>query len=146
MFADASRQIDHGQLGCISASLFDELDKGSTFHVISLSSRKSRRPVKSIGAAEVLAVVEDIDERKILQGVMLPGIEIDFIVVLDSKDLFDTLSTCRNTTGRSVRADISVIPIEFETCVVSRMIWTPGKTNLADPLSKRISQIIFPIF
>ena len=144
VFADASRQTDHGQLGCISGLLFGDLDEGSTFHVISWSSRKSRRPVKSIGAAEILAVGEGIDEGKMLRGAFskLLGIEIDLLVVLDSKDLFDTLSTCRNATDRSVRADVNVIRFEFETRVVSRMIWTPGKTNLADPLTKRNSPLI----
>ena len=35
VFVDASRQTDHGQLGCISGMIFCELDEGSTFHVIS---------------------------------------------------------------------------------------------------------------
>ena len=144
VFADASRQTDHGQLGSISGLLFGELDEGSTSHVISWSSRKSRRPVKSIGAAEILAVGEGIDEGKMLRGAfsMLLGIEIDLIVVLDSKDSFDTLSTCRNATDRSVRADVNVIRFEFETRVVSRMFWTPGKTNLTVPLTKRSSPLI----
>ncbi len=65
----------------------------------------------------------------------LLNIEIDLLIAVDSKDLYDTLSTCRNATDRSTRADVSVIRYEFETKNVSRMIWVSGKSNLADPLT-----------
>ena len=63
-------------------------------------------------------------------------IEIELLVALDSKDLFDTLSTCRNSNDRSIRADVSVIRYEFETQKVNRMTWIPGNVNVADPVTK----------
>jgi len=143
VFADASRKQDHGQLGMLSGLLFGELSEGSTVHVLSWSSRKSKRPVKSIASAETLAVGEAIDEGKLLRNAFerLLNIEIELVIILDSKDLFDTLSTCRNATDRSIRADVNVIRFEFETRAVSRMIWTTGATNLADPLTKHNSPL-----
>jgi len=142
-FADASRPSDHGQLGTISGLLIGDLKRGSVFHTLSWSSRKSTRPVKSIASAETLAVGEGIDEGKLLRKAMerLLHTDVDLSIVLDSKDLFETLSTCRNATDRSIRADVNVIRFEFETRAVSKMIWTPGKTNLADPLTKPTSPL-----
>jgi len=68
--------------------------------------------------------------------------EIDLWIVVDSKDLFDTLSTCRNAIDRSIRGDVSVIRYEFETKNVSRIIWVPGKTNLADACTKEYSPLV----
>lgn len=67
--------------------------------------------------------------------------EIDQFVAVDSKDLFDPFSTCRNSMDRSIRADVSVVRYEFETKNIDRMIWIPGKTNLADPLTKTNSPL-----
>eukprot|EP00178_Gracilaria_changii_P001336 TRINITY_DN1187_c0_g1_i1.p1 TRINITY_DN1187_c0_g1~~TRINITY_DN1187_c0_g1_i1.p1 ORF type:complete len:639 (-),score=88.06 TRINITY_DN1187_c0_g1_i1:5196-7112(-) len=138
VFSDASRSIDHGQLGFVAGLLFGEFETNSVFHPVSWSSHKSRRPVKSIGSAEVLAAGCAIDEGKVLKRAFskLLDVEVSLLVVVDSKDLFDTLSTCRNATDRSIRADVSVIRYEFETYQVSRMSWIPGKLNFADPLTK----------
>eukprot|EP00178_Gracilaria_changii_P027963 TRINITY_DN936_c0_g2_i2.p1 TRINITY_DN936_c0_g2~~TRINITY_DN936_c0_g2_i2.p1 ORF type:complete len:399 (+),score=36.11 TRINITY_DN936_c0_g2_i2:473-1669(+) len=138
VFADASRTMDHGQLGFVAGLMFGKFEEGSVFHPISWSSHKSRRPVKSIGSAETLAAGEAIDKGKVLTNAFhkLLNVEVDLLVVVDSKDLFDTLSTCRNATDRSIRADVSVIRYEFETHNISRMIWIPNKLNLADPLTK----------
>lgn len=58
VFSDASRLIDHGQLGFFIGLLFGECEIGATFHTISWCSHKSKRPVKSMGAAEILAARE----------------------------------------------------------------------------------------
>lgn len=138
VFCDASRSKTHGQICYIAGLLIGDLSKGSIFHTISWTSHKSRRPVKSIGTAETLAAGEGIDEGKVIAKTfeVLLGTEVQLFIVVDSKDLFTTLSTCRNASDRSIRADVSVIRFEFETQCVSRMIWVPGKTNLADPGTK----------
>lgn len=75
-----------------------------------------KRPVKSVDSAEILATVEAIDEVKVLTGAyfVLLDMHIDLVVALDSKDLFDTLSTCINSIDRSIRADVSAVWYEFE--------------------------------
>ena len=62
VFADASRSGDHGQLSYLSCLLFGDLQKDSIVHTLSWTSHKSKRPVKSVGAAETLAAGEAIDE------------------------------------------------------------------------------------
>ena len=143
VFADASKLPEHGQLCYLAGLLFGRLEKGSTFHALSWASHKSKRPVKSIASAEILAVGEAIDEGKILAKAYeeLIGVQTELWIILDSKDLYETLTTCRNATDRSVRGDVSLIRYEFETQNVSRMIWIPGSTNLADPGTKPNSSL-----
>ncbi len=124
VFADASRKTNHGQLYFISGLLFGDLASGSTIHVLSWSSRKSRQPVKSIGSAEALATGEAIDQGKVLVRAFneLSNLEIDPCIALDSKDLFTTLSTCRLASDRSIRGDVSSIRFEFAAKGVSPRI------------------------
>ena len=138
VFSDAGRKFDHGQLSVLAGLLLGDTEKYSVFHTLSWISHKSKRPVKSVGAAEILAAGEAIDEGKLLRlalTTILP-LNIDFMLVLDSRDLFNSLSTCRNSADRSIRADVNVIRYEFESRNVSNMMWVPGKVNLADPCTK----------
>ena len=141
IFADAD---DHGQLGMIAGLPIGDFKAGLVFHTLNWSSQKSKRSVKSIGDAEILAAGETIDEGKVLANAYreLLHMEIELLVALDSKDLFETLSTCRNSIDRSIRADVSVIRYEFETQKVNRMSWIPGKVNLADPVTKPNSPLV----
>lgn len=66
----------------------------------------------------------------------LLNVHDDLVIVVDSKDLFDSLSTCRSATNKSIRADLSLIRHEFETQHISRMIWIPGNINPADAITK----------
>lgn len=93
VFADASRNEDYGQLGYVAGLLTGDFELGSIFHVLSWSLHKSKRPLKSIRAAEILAAVEAIEEGKLLASAYkkLLGIHIDLIIALDSKDLFGTM-------------------------------------------------------
>lgn len=68
--------------------------------------------------------------------------EIELLIALDSKDLFSSLSTQRNSIDRSIRADVNVIRFEFETKSVSKIYWIPGKMNLSDPGTKADSPLI----
>ena len=138
VFADASKQNDHGQISYLSGLLFGNLESGSVFHVLSWSSHKSQRPVKSVTSAETFAAAEAIDEGKMLAKAVeeLIGTEVKLSIVVDSKDLFSTLSTCRMASDRSIRGDVSSIRFEFATKNVYSMIWVPGKIYLADPGTK----------
>ena len=90
VFADASRKEDHGQLSFLSGILFGNLASGSVFHVISCSSRKSRRPVKSVASAETLAAGDAIDEGKLIVKAFneLLNLNMGLWIAVDSKDLF----------------------------------------------------------
>lgn len=138
VFSDAGRTTDHCQLCFIAGLLIGDMTNGSIIHTVSWSSRKSKRPVKSVGAAEILAAGEAIDEGKLIAQSysMILGFQLDLIIVLDSKDLFYSLSTQRNSIDKSIRANVNVIRHEFEIRNVHKIIWIPGNLNLADPGTK----------
>lgn len=100
--------------------------------------------MKSIGSAEILATGAAIDEGKALSQAMstLLNYPVDLTIVLDSKDLYDTIFTFRLPTDRSIRGDVALIRYEFETRKVSRMIRVPGKMNSSDPLTKQDSPLV----
>lgn len=66
VFSDAGRLSERVQLCCIAGLLIDPLKLGSPFYVLSWSSRRSKRYVRSTGEAEILAAGEAIDEVKAL--------------------------------------------------------------------------------
>lgn len=93
--AAASRSPDHSQLCYINGLSLGEICKESIFHILSWASHKSRKPVRSTLAAELLAASELSDKlisirdtvRKILQC------DIQSFQLIDSKDLFNSLTT-----------------------------------------------------
>jgi len=136
IFADANR--GSGQLGVISGLLIGEFKSGSIFHTINWISQKSKRPVRSVGVAETFAAGIAIDEGKLLKYTYerILGVSVGLFVVVDSNDLWETISTCRTPTDKSIRSDVCLIRYEFETKSLSRLIWIPGSSNLTDPLTK----------
>ena len=147
MFADAGRPSSHGQLGFIGGLLIGKLKAGSTAHTISWSSHLSNRPVKSIASAEVLAAGCAMDEGKIISDsyTKLLGVRVHLHVFVDSKDLFNSLSTCRVPEDKSIRGDIALLRYNYETQHVNKIIWIPGSTNLSDPLTKKDSPLKHPL-
>lgn len=143
IFADAGRLTDYGQLSTIGGVLLGDLAKDSPLYVLSWSSHKSRRPVESIGSAEILAVGEAIDDRKILKSTIsiILNIEVKLIIATDSKDLFTFLSTQRNSIDKSIRADVTLIRYEFVTHSVDKIVSINGTINQADPWTKRDSAL-----
>ena len=117
IFADASKQDDHGQLLYLAGLLFGIFESDSVFHTLSWSSHKSQRPVQSVTSAETLAAGEAIDEGKVLVKALeeLLSTEVSLCMFVDSKDLFSTLSTCRTASDRSTRRDVGSIRFEFAT-------------------------------
>ena len=108
------------------------------FHVISWSSRKLKRPAKSIACAETLAAGDAIDEDKLIVKALneLLNLNIGLWIAVDWKELFSTMSSCRLGTDRSIRGDVSLIRFEFAKKTISQMIWVPENINLADPGTK----------
>ena len=45
-------------------------------------------------------------------------------------------------TDKSIKGDVSSLRYDFEIVVIDKIIWVPGKFNLADPLTKRDSPLI----
>lgn len=118
--------------------LIDQLEIGALFHTMSWSLHKAKRPVKWAGAAETLAAGEETDVGKeivVVYGDLFRA-TVNLVVTVDSKDLFSTLTSQRQSIHRSIRASIRVIRYEFETKYVHEVRWVPGKHNLADAGAK----------
>ena len=143
VFADASKGNDHGQFGVLTGLLVGELKNNSIYHPISWLSHKSKRPVKSVPAAEILASAEAIDEAKSIAHAYSEILDMYIRVHLcvDSKDLFTSLSTQRNSIDRSIRGDVASIRFEFQVGKVNRIKCITGKINLADVLTKKDSPL-----
>lgn len=120
------------------------MDKNSIIHVISWSSIKARRPVKSVASAEVLAASAGVDEAKLIAAAYahLLQREVDVIVVVDSLDLHGTITTTHLPTDSSIRSDVASLRYDFDTHAIRRMIWIPGNMNFAYPLTKVNSPLI----
>lgn len=144
VISDPKRRLDDGQFSFFAGLLFGPFEEGSLFYTLSWSSQKWKRPVKSIGAAKILAASESIDEGKCLKrpAALLFGIDISIIIALDSRDLYTSLSTQRNSIDNLIRADINVLRYEFETKNVNEMVWIPGCVILTDTGIKTDSRLI----
>lgn len=94
-------------------------------------SHKSKRPVRSISAAEILAASESIDKGETLKAALstIMLLPVRFIIIVYSKVLYKSLSTSCNYIDRSIRADVNVIRFEKETGTVDELCWLPGTLN-----------------
>ena len=89
--------------------------------------------MKSTPAAQVLAASEALDEllliHEALESVLETKIKVSELV--DAKDLYNTFSTQRNSTDKSIRGDVNCIRFIFETSL-DLMGWIRGTVNRAD--------------
>ena len=69
IFADAGRPSTFGKLGYVGGLLIGPLCHGSVLHTTTWGSQLSRRPVKSIGSGEILALGDAIDQGKLIANV-----------------------------------------------------------------------------
>ena len=67
--------------------------------------------------------------------------DVKLNLCVDSKDLFSSVSTQRNSIDQFIRGDVSSIRFTFHTGSVKKISWVPGNINLADPLTKKASQL-----
>lgn len=72
---------------------------------------------------------------------MILNQHVDVWIVVDTKDLFNSLSTKRNSIDNSIFADANVIRFEFKCCYVNSIIWISGSVNLADTGKKSKSPV-----
>lgn len=102
-------------------------------------SHKSKIPAKSVPAAEILAAGESIDEGNTISSAYseIVGHKIELSLCVDSKEIFTSVSTQRNSIDKSIRADVASIRFEFQTRTLDKISWIPGRVNLADPLKNK---------
>lgn len=115
------------------------MKQDAIFHPISWISHKAKRPVKSVPAAEIMAASEELDDGKVVVRAYkeILNMEIDSDVCVDSKDLFTSFSTQRNSIDRSIRPDVGSIRFEFQTGSLNHISWITGRINLPNVLTKK---------
>ena len=143
IFADAARPSAHAQIGFVGGLLIGTPTHGSVLHTVSWASHFSKRPVKSSGSGVVLAAGDAIDTGKVIAIIYssLLGMDVYLYVIVDSKDLYDSLSTCRTPEDKSIRTDLQLLRYNFETHQLNKSIWIPGNANRADALTKHDSAL-----
>lgn len=99
--------------------------------------------MKSNAAVEILTVCAAIDEGKNLHETVniLLGKSLDLTIVTNSKDLYTSLLTQKNSIDWSICADVNIISYEFETGFVTNIVWIRGSTNPADPAPEQDSAL-----
>lgn len=142
VLTDASIICEKCQLGLIPELLIWKLRNNAPYHVLSWMSYKSKQVVKSVPVAEILVAAEVIEGGKVLTGTYaeIMNMEIKLWIYVDSKDIFTSLWAQRNSIDNSIKRDVSWIRYEFQTKAVE-ISWIPGKTNIADPLTKKDSAL-----
>lgn len=116
-FADASHSDCSSKLCFIVAIIGGSVQKGSTSQLLSRSSYKLRRPCRSTATVEILAAGEALEEVVFLTRSFerLYGIKLLLEVLVDTKHLYQSLSLQRNSTVKSVGANVNSIRYFYET-------------------------------
>lgn len=127
--------------------MIGSLEYGSIYHTVSWSSHRSKIPVRSIVAGEVLAAGATIDDGVVLKRVYGMPLYIDFelIVALDSRDSFSSLATQWQSIYRSIRSDVNFIRYELDIKHANRISWIPGRLILSDQSTNQDSPFVPPL-
>jgi hypothetical protein len=107
--------------------------------VLSYSSRKSRRVVRSSLAGETLAMSEGFDTAFILRHDLqeMTGLDIQLLIMTDSKSLFDIITRRQHTTEKRLMVDIAAIREGFSRREIANVGLIKSEDNPADGLTKR---------
>ncbi|KAA8492079.1 Copia protein [Porphyridium purpureum] len=101
------------------------------------TSKKTRRIVRSVLGAEVLALSDALDAGLYVKA-LLHSLkqQVELHLFTDSKCIFDSVTTSRVTTEKRLALDLAVIREAFQRQEIARICWIRGEDNLADALTK----------
>lgn len=124
IFSDAGRFVEKVLLSFIDGVLVDGLKHCSIFYDLSLTSHHSRIPVKSTGAAEMIAAGEAIHEGETIAFALYTfySCSIPLWISVYFKDWFSSSTTQCNSITMSIHGGIFVLRYEFETDNISQFI------------------------
>lgn len=113
-------------------------DASNLCHVIDFSSKKSRRTVRSIMAGEICAFMDALDTSFMLRSDMceLLGTDIPFLMITDSKQLFDATTRGKRTTEKHLMIDVAPVRQAYRRYEIYSIGLIRGDDNPADALSK----------
>ena len=146
-FADASfnhsDMTGYGQTGLIKGLRIKLNDGMDRFHALDWASAKQKRVSYSPYGAEVLACA-DADDRGFY---LKTGLESMFMhtkirseLSVDSRCLYDTVTTSHEGRDYRLRPTVQRIRNSFDNHELNHMRWIPGDINPADALTKRNPQ------
>lgn len=141
-FADASFNIaaglEYGQTGVIVALAVPDGQR-TAFHIIDWLSQKQRRISHSSYGAEILACA-DGDDRGFHAKTSFNELHteggIRHVLHVDSKGLFDTITTLHNGREYRLRQTVQRIRDSFEARETDVIRWVQSRANIADALTK----------
>ena len=151
-FSDAAFNISsaksYGQSGYVSGVAYRQRDGTRLdLHVTDWNSGKQRRVCNSSYGAEILAAA-DADDRLhdsrqsirslYAQTSMAP---IRSALYVDSRGLYDTVSTLHDSKEYRLRQTVQRIRDSFESKDLDALVWIPGTENVADALTKRSTEL-----
>ena len=142
-FSDAAYNISsshtYGQTGIFSGLALPQ-SNGTLFHPLDWFSNKQRRVSYSSFGAEILACA-DADDRTypLRQGlrILLNKSNLQSHLNVDSRGLFDTLSTLHEGRDYRLRETVQRIRDSFESKEIDVLRWIKGTSNISDALTKR---------
>lgn len=146
-FSDAShpKERDYGQTGNLTGILSKNgCADGEVFHLVDWSSNKQQRISHSSYGAEILAAVTSDDRGFYLKqaiNTMFPDSPLKHELNVDSKALWDTITTLHDGKEYRLRQTVQRIRNSFESQELDAIRWIPGKDNVADALTKRNVQM-----
>lgn len=115
-------------------------DGSEQFYVIDWVSTKQKRISHSSYGAEILACAEADDRGYYLKmGLrsLFPKANMRNEITIDSRGLYDTISTLHEGCEYSLRQTVQRIRDSFESGKVDVIRWDRGSSNVADALPKR---------
>lgn len=140
---DAGLIADAKKLIFLSAHQISSMRSGSQFYVVSWTSHKAKRSVKSTGILENLVASESIDTSNLICVAYrkLYDIDSNLFIALDWKDLYTSLTITQQSIRWWTRENLSVIRYKCGTCCINKVVWIPGKPNFANCVTKLDSQL-----
>jgi len=118
-------------------------NQAGTVNLLSWSANRIKRVAHSAFAAETLACTDAVSDalycRQLLSEVLYQDPRsrvIDIVGYVDNMQLYEQISSTKQSTDKRVRLDISEIQEAVQT-EVNNILWTPTDHMLADSLTKR---------
>lgn len=117
---------------------------GTTFHIVDWVSSKQKLVSQSSYEAEILACSEADDCAFCLNHAVISisrNGRINHVLHVDSRGIFDTISTMHDGKEYRLRHTVQRIRESFPGGDIDRLRWIPSGRNIANGLTKRCPQV-----
>ena len=110
--------------------------------IISWSSTKVKRVVRSTIAAEALSLQEGLEDAMYLKTLiteLLPKQDnsLPIVAIVDNKSVIEALNSTKMVDDKRLRLDIAAIKESMRKNEIAEIKWAPGGEQLANCLTKR---------